>query len=50
MMAVLAGKLEARPSCAPVAGKSTLKRVELSKLESTRYHKVSQTPAPSSDC
>jgi hypothetical protein len=32
MMAVLAGKLEAPEDCAPVAGKSTLKRVELSKL------------------
>jgi hypothetical protein len=31
---VLAGKLEAgREKCAPVAGKSTLNRLELSKLE-----------------
>src|SRR6516225_5879930 len=39
IMAVLAGKLEARrEDCAPVAGKSTLNRLELSKLEPTRYH------------
>jgi Transposase DDE domain group 1 len=45
MMAVLAGKLEARrQDCAPVAGKSTLNRLELSKLEPTRYHKVSHNP------
>ena len=45
MMAVLAGKLEARrEDCAPVAGKSTLNRLELSKLEPTRYHKVSHNP------
>jgi hypothetical protein len=42
IMAVLAGKLEARrDDCAPVAGKSTLNRMELSKLEPTRYHKIS---------
>jgi hypothetical protein len=34
MMAVLAGKLEARrEDCAPVAGKSTLNRLELSRLD-----------------
>ncbi len=45
MMAVLAGKLEAgRKDCAPVAGKSTLNRLELSKLEPTRYHKISHNP------
>jgi hypothetical protein len=39
---VLAGKLEARrDDCAPVAGKSTLNRLELSQLASTRYHKIS---------
>jgi len=39
VMAVLAGKLEARrDECAPVAGKSTLNRLELSRLEATRYH------------
>ncbi|MBV8108932.1 MAG: IS1380 family transposase [Hyphomicrobiales bacterium] len=42
VMAVLAGKLEAgRESCAPVAGKSTLNRLELSRPEPTRYHKIS---------
>jgi Transposase DDE domain group 1 len=42
MMAVLAGKLTARrEDCAPVAGKSTLNRLELSRLEPTRYHKIS---------
>jgi hypothetical protein len=45
MMAVLAGKLEARRSdCAPVAGKSTLNRLERSLLESSRYHKISHNP------
>jgi hypothetical protein len=42
LMAVLAGKLEARrPDCAAVAGKSTLNRLELSKPEPSRYHKMS---------
>jgi hypothetical protein len=46
MMAVLAGKLEARRhlDCAAVAGKSTLNRLELSRLEPTRYHKISHNP------
>src|SRR4030088_2868202 len=45
MMAVLAGKLEARrEDCAPVAGKSTLNRLELSRLEATRYRKISHNP------
>ena len=45
LMAVLAGKLEARrEDCAPVAGKSTLNRLELSRLEPTRYHKISHNP------
>src|ERR1700738_4391144 len=45
MMAVLAGKLEARrDDCAPVAGKSTLNRLELGRLEPTRYHKISHNP------
>jgi hypothetical protein len=45
LMAVLAGKLEARrEDCAPVAGKSTLNRLELGKLEPTRYHKISHNP------
>ncbi|HUA55212.1 MAG TPA: IS1380 family transposase [Candidatus Sulfotelmatobacter sp.] len=42
VMAVLAGKLEARrEDCAPMAGKSTLNRLELSRPEPTRYHKIS---------
>ena len=45
VMAVLAGKLKARrEDCAPVAGKSTLNRLELSRLEPTRYHKISHNP------
>src|SRR5438105_4070723 len=45
VMAVLAGKLAARrEDCAPVAGKSTLNRLELSRLEPTRYHKISHNP------
>src|SRR4030081_3228912 len=45
MMAVLAGKLEARrEDCAPVAGKSTLNRLERSVLQPTRYHKISHNP------
>src|SRR3954471_14134380 len=40
-MAVLAGKLEAKRSdCAPLAGKSTLNRLELGRTEPTRYHKI----------
>lgn len=42
LMAVLAGKLSAkRKDCAPVAGKSTLNRLELSQPEASRYHKIS---------
>jgi hypothetical protein len=45
IMAVLAGKLAARrEDCAPVAGKSTLNRLELSRLQPTRYHKISHNP------
>ncbi|HEX9073500.1 MAG TPA: IS1380 family transposase [Pseudolabrys sp.] len=45
MMAVLAGKLMAwRADCAPVAGKSTLNRLELGRLQPTRYHKISHNP------
>ena len=41
VMAVLAGKLAAsRADCAPVAGKSTLNRLELSRDEPTRYSKI----------
>ena len=39
--AVLVGKLAARRrDCAPAAGKSTLNRLELSRLAPTRYHKI----------
>jgi hypothetical protein len=42
VMAILAGKLAARRSdCAPLAGKSTLNRLELSRREPSRYHKIS---------
>jgi len=45
VMAVLAGKLTTqRADCAPVAGKSTLNRLELSQLQPTRYHKISHNP------
>jgi hypothetical protein len=41
IMAVMAGKLAARrKNCAPVAGKSTLNRLELGKEEPTPYHKI----------
>ena len=45
MMAVLADKLQAwRTDCAPVAGKSTLNRLELSRETPTRYHKIAHDP------
>src|SRR5258707_9869518 len=45
MMAVLAGKLEARRAgFAPGAGKSTLNRLGLSPLEPTRHFKISHKP------
>jgi hypothetical protein len=45
VMAVLVGKLSARrQECAPLAGKSTLNRLELSRLAATRYHKISHNP------
>jgi hypothetical protein len=45
VMAVLVGKLAAwRQDCAPLAGKSTLNRMELSRLQTTRYHKISHNP------
>jgi hypothetical protein len=45
-MAVLAGKLTARhTNCAPLAGKSTLNRLELSRAEPTRYHRISHDGA-----
>jgi hypothetical protein len=41
VMAVLAGKLEAsRSDCAPLAGKSTLNRLELSRAEPSRYARI----------
>jgi hypothetical protein len=41
VLAVLAGKLEAkRKACAPLAGKSTLNRVEHGAAVPTRYHKI----------
>jgi len=46
VMAVLADKLAARRSdCAPLAGKSTLNRLELSQPAPTRYHKIAHDPA-----
>ncbi len=46
LMAVVAAKLEAcRSDCAPVAGKSTLNRLELSRETATRYHKISHEPS-----
>ena len=46
LFAVLACKLSARrKDCAPVAGKSTLNRLELSRPVATRYHKISHDPA-----
>ena len=46
LMAVLAGKLEARrEDCAPVAGKSTLNRLELSRERPTKYRKIAHEPA-----
>jgi Transposase DDE domain group 1 len=46
VLAVLAGKLAAKRSdCAPLAGKSTLNRLELSRPDPTRYHKVSHNAA-----
>src|ERR1700693_1616556 len=46
VMAVLAGKLRAgRANCAPVAGKATLNRLELSRETATRYHKIAHHPS-----
>src|SRR6201988_1024261 len=46
LMAVLSGKLAARRGdCAPVAGKSTLNRLELSQSEPSRYHKIAHDTA-----
>ena len=46
VLAVLAGKLTGRRSdCAPVAGKSTLNRLELSRDVPTRYHRIAHDGA-----
>jgi Transposase DDE domain group 1 len=46
LLAVLLGKLEAKRSdCAPIAGKSTLNRLELSRPEPTKYHRISHDEA-----
>jgi Transposase DDE domain group 1 len=46
VMAVLGGKLKAkRADCAPLAGKSTLNRLELGRPEPTRYYKISYDAA-----
>ena len=46
VMAVLGGKLAAkRTDCAPLAGKSTLNRLELSREEPSRYYKISYDAA-----
>ncbi|HEX6114730.1 MAG TPA: IS1380 family transposase [Geminicoccaceae bacterium] len=46
VLAALAGKLEARrKDCAPLAGKSTLNRLEHAPLVASRYHKVDHDPA-----
>ena len=50
VMAVLAGKLAARrKDCAPVAGKSTLNRLELSRAAPSVYHKISHDPSAVED-
>jgi hypothetical protein len=46
VLATLAGKLEAkRQRCAPLAGKSTLNRLEHAPLGPSRYHKIGHDPA-----
>jgi hypothetical protein len=46
IFSVLAGKLTARRQhCAPTAGKSTLNRLELSREEPSRYHKIAYEAA-----
>jgi hypothetical protein len=45
VLAVLAGKLNAkRQNCAPLAGKSTLNRLEHAPLRASRYHKIGHDP------
>jgi hypothetical protein len=49
-MAVLAGKLKAwRDDCAPVAGKLTLNRLELSRETPAKYRKIAHEPAAIED-
>jgi Transposase DDE domain group 1 len=46
VLATLTGKLKAkRKSCAPLAGKSTLNRLEHAPLGPSRYHKIGHDPA-----
>ena len=46
LLAVVLGKLAAKRSdCTPIAGKSTLNRLELSRPEPTKYHKISHDGA-----
>ena len=46
LMAVLAGKVAAKlRDCAPVAGRSTLNRLELSTSQPGPYHKIGHRPA-----
>ena len=46
VLAMLAGKLTARRTdCAPLAGKSTLNRLEHAPSEPNRYHKIGHDPA-----
>jgi Transposase DDE domain group 1 len=46
VLATLAGKLEAkRTDCAPLAGKSTLNRLEHAPSGPSRYHKIGHDPA-----
>jgi Transposase DDE domain group 1 len=46
VLATLSGKLEAkRKSCAPLAGKSTLNRLEHAPAQPSRYHKIGHDPA-----
>src|ERR687897_2121540 len=49
-LATLAGKLEGkRKGCAPLAGKSTLNRLEHAPLAPSRYHKIGHDPAAIED-
>ena len=46
VLATLAGRLDAgRADCAPLAGKSTLNRLELGQAKPTRYHRIAHDPA-----